>query len=76
MIPDGWSPGAGDGPHRIRLTGGLVLCPLFEPVTGISYSPPQVTTISIRQWSLGPHSSTPFSARTFTESAMLFEANT
>ena len=31
---------------------------------------------SIRQWSLGPHSSTPFSARTSTESAMLREANT
>ena len=33
MIPDGWSPGTGDGPHRIRLTGGLVLS-CFEPGPG------------------------------------------
>ena len=38
--------------------------------------PSQVTVISILQWSLGPHSLTPFSAFTSTESAMLFEANT
>ena len=36
----------------------------------------QVITISIRQWSLGPHSSTLFSARTSTVSVMLLEANT
>ena len=38
--------------------------------------PLHTTTISSLQWSLGPHSSTPFSARTCMESAMLLEANT
>lgn len=74
-IPDGWSPGVATTLTESGLEAdSFFLC--FRAGDRDLPHPLQVTTISILQWSLGPHSSTPFKARTSTESVMLREANT
>ena len=50
--------------------------PMLAGVTGLAALARVQTTMSRRQWSLAPHSSTPFMARTFTLSWNPREAKT